>query len=58
VLFRVADMLKDLGLAQDLYRRSGSSTPMTATADDLFRRAGADQGELDIPAVVEIFRGA
>jgi 3-hydroxyisobutyrate dehydrogenase-like beta-hydroxyacid dehydrogenase len=58
VLFRVADMVKDLGLALELYRRSGSLTPATELADDLFRRAAPAQGELDIPAVAEIFRGA
>jgi 3-hydroxyisobutyrate dehydrogenase len=55
VLFRVADMVKDLGLAQDVYRHSGSETPVTAVVDELFTRAARDHGELDIPAVAEIF---
>jgi 3-hydroxyisobutyrate dehydrogenase len=55
VLFRVADLAKDLGLAQDVYRHSGSYTPFTAVADDLYTRALADHAELDIPAVAEIF---
>ena len=55
VLFRVLDMVKDLGLALDVYRRAGSVTPITLVADDLFTRAAALHGELDIPAVAEIF---
>jgi 3-hydroxyisobutyrate dehydrogenase-like beta-hydroxyacid dehydrogenase len=56
VLFRTADMVKDLGLALDLYRRSGAETPLTLVAEDLFSRAAQENGELDIPAVAEIFR--
>ena len=55
VLFRVADMAKDLGLALEVYRRSGSDTPFTITADELFTRAAENSGELDLPAVAEIF---
>jgi 3-hydroxyisobutyrate dehydrogenase-like beta-hydroxyacid dehydrogenase len=58
VLFRVADMVKDLGLAQELFRRAGRDTPMAQVADDLFTRAAQEHGELDIPAVAEVFRGA
>jgi 3-hydroxyisobutyrate dehydrogenase-like beta-hydroxyacid dehydrogenase len=50
--------VKELGLAQEVYRRSGSETPMTVVADDLFTRAASGHAELDIPAVSEIFRGA
>lgn len=55
VWFRVADLVKDLRLAQDLYRRSGSATPLTRAAHDVFTRAAPDHGELDTPAVAEIF---
>lgn len=53
--FRVADLVKDLRLAQDLYRRSGSATPLTRAAANLFSRAAPDHGELDTPAVAETF---
>ncbi len=55
VLFRLADMLKDLGLALDVYRRSGSDTPITALTEELFARAAPRHGELDLPAVAEVF---
>jgi 3-hydroxyisobutyrate dehydrogenase-like beta-hydroxyacid dehydrogenase len=58
VLFRVADMVKDLGLALEVYRRAGSDTPFTLVADEMFTRAAQDHGELDIPAVAEIVHGA
>ncbi|MGD0381268.1 MAG: NAD(P)-dependent oxidoreductase [Acidimicrobiales bacterium] len=58
VLFRVADMAKDLGLALEVYRRAGSETPLTLVADELFTRAAQHHGELDIPAVAEIVQGA
>jgi len=58
VLFRVADLAKDLGLAGDLYRDGGSYTPFTQVADDLYTRALPDHAELDIPAVAEIFYDA
>jgi 3-hydroxyisobutyrate dehydrogenase-like beta-hydroxyacid dehydrogenase len=55
VLFRVADMVKDLGLALEVYRRSGSDTPITVATEELFTRAAQPHGELDLPAVAEIF---
>ncbi len=58
VLFRVADMAKDLGLALEVYGRSGADTPLALVADDLFSRAVPAHGELDIPAVAEVFHGA
>jgi 3-hydroxyisobutyrate dehydrogenase-like beta-hydroxyacid dehydrogenase len=53
VLFWVADMVKDLGLALDLYGGAGSDTPMALVADDLFSRAAHPHGVLDVPAVAE-----
>jgi len=55
VLFRLADMLKDLGLALEVYRRSGCDTPVTAVTEELFARAAPRYGELDLPAVAEVF---
>ncbi len=57
VLFRLADMLKDLRLALEVSRRSGSDTPLTALTEELYARAAPSQGELDLPAVAEIFHG-
>ena len=56
VTFRVGDLLKDVGLALDLYRRSGSFTPISAAALDVFTRAAAEHADDDIPAVSEAFR--
>jgi 3-hydroxyisobutyrate dehydrogenase len=58
VMFRVADLAKDLGLALDLYRRSGSDAPITVAVDTLVTAAVEKYGELDIPAVGEIFHDA
>jgi 3-hydroxyisobutyrate dehydrogenase-like beta-hydroxyacid dehydrogenase len=58
VLFRVADMVKDLHLALEVYRRSGSDTPITVTTESLFSRAAERHGELDLPAVAEVFHDA
>ncbi len=48
-------MVKDLGLALEVYRRSGCATPVTAVTEDLFARAAPRFGELDLPAVAEVF---
>jgi 3-hydroxyisobutyrate dehydrogenase-like beta-hydroxyacid dehydrogenase len=54
-MFRVADLLKDLGLAQSLYGEVGIDTPLTETTRGLFQRAAAEHGEQDIAAIAELW---
>jgi len=56
VTFRVADAHKDLRLALELFRHSGSATPLTARAEELFGEAELRHGDVDLPAVAEVFR--
>jgi len=57
VLFRLADMVKDLGLASGLYRDIGMDTPLTQTAKELFQRAAQDHSEQDLAAIAALWRG-
>jgi 3-hydroxyisobutyrate dehydrogenase-like beta-hydroxyacid dehydrogenase len=57
VLFRLADMVKDLGLATGLYRDIGIDTPLTQTAKELFQRAAQDHSEQDLAAIADLWRG-
>jgi 3-hydroxyisobutyrate dehydrogenase len=56
VMFRVADLLKDLGLARELYHQVGIDTPITETTRGLFQRAATEHGEQDIAAIAELWR--
>jgi 3-hydroxyisobutyrate dehydrogenase-like beta-hydroxyacid dehydrogenase len=56
VMFRLADLLKDLGLARDLYRDVGVDTPLTDTTRELFERAAGEHGEQDIAAIADLWR--
>jgi 3-hydroxyisobutyrate dehydrogenase-like beta-hydroxyacid dehydrogenase len=56
VMFRVADLLKDLGLARELYHQAGIDTPLTETTRGLFQRAATEHREQDIAAIAELWR--
>lgn len=56
VMFRVADLLKDLKLAHGLYAEVGVDAPLTDTTRDLFERAAAEHSEQDIAAIAEFWR--
>jgi len=55
-MFRVADMDKDLHLAQELYEKIGIETPLSQTARELFDRAAGEHGEQDLAAIAELWR--
>ena len=56
VLFRLADMVKDLHLALDVYQEVGIDTPLSQTTRELFERAARDHGEEDLAAIAELWR--
>lgn len=56
VNFRLADMVKDLDLALDVYREVGAETPLTVSTRDLFAKAREKHGELDLAAISELWR--
>ena len=55
-MFRLADLLKDLKLAQGLYGEVGIDTPLTQTTRELVERAATEHGEQDIAAIAELWR--
>lgn len=55
VTFALRDMVKDLDLALELFSDTGSATPLTATARDIFVRAAEQYGDLDVSAVVAAY---
>jgi len=55
-MFRLADLVKDLGLARELYQEIGIDTPLTATTRELFQRAFGEHGEQDIAAIAALWR--
>jgi 3-hydroxyisobutyrate dehydrogenase-like beta-hydroxyacid dehydrogenase len=55
VTFALRDALKDVRLATALYGRSGSTTPLTSVAKDLYERASRSVGGLDISAISTIY---
>src|SRR2546422_1812334 len=56
VMFRLADMVKDLQLALDVYQEVGIDTPLSQTTRELFERAARDHGEEDLAAIAELWR--
>jgi 3-hydroxyisobutyrate dehydrogenase/2-hydroxy-3-oxopropionate reductase len=56
--FALRDLRKDLGLALDLFGKSGSPTPLTRSSSDLVSAAAAVTPDLDISAVLLPYRGA
>jgi 3-hydroxyisobutyrate dehydrogenase-like beta-hydroxyacid dehydrogenase len=54
-MFRLADLVKDLRLAHDLYREVGIETPLTETTRELFERAAREHSEQDIAAIGELW---
>jgi 3-hydroxyisobutyrate dehydrogenase-like beta-hydroxyacid dehydrogenase len=55
VTFALRDALKDVRLALDLYRRRGVATPITATLEELYERAAASAGNLDMSAIATVY---
>ena len=55
-MFAVHDLVKDLELALDLYRRASAATPLTRETRDLFVETAAQSSDLDISAIVKARR--
>ena len=56
VMFRLADMVKDLDFALEVYQDVGIDTPLSQTTRELFERAARDHGEEDLAAIAELWR--
>jgi 3-hydroxyisobutyrate dehydrogenase-like beta-hydroxyacid dehydrogenase len=56
VMFRVADIVKDLQLADGLYHEVGIETPLTETTRQLFERAAKDHAAEDLAAIAALWR--
>jgi 3-hydroxyisobutyrate dehydrogenase len=52
-LFAVRDLVKDLGLALDVYRRAGATVPLTLETRELFSEITPLSDNLDISAIVK-----
>jgi len=55
--FATALMNKDLGLAMDAVRSSGSSAPLGSHAAEIYATFAVEHGALDFSAVIEMLRG-
>jgi 3-hydroxyisobutyrate dehydrogenase-like beta-hydroxyacid dehydrogenase len=54
-LFAVRDIVKDLNLANELYRRVGASTPLAAMTKQLYDRVADSAADLDITAIASLY---
>ena len=57
VTFSLRDALKDVRLALELYKRSGSTTPLTSATEALYQRAATSVADLDISAINSLYEG-
>jgi 3-hydroxyisobutyrate dehydrogenase-like beta-hydroxyacid dehydrogenase len=55
VLFALHDAVKDLGLALEVYRRTGSTTPLTEKTKELYERAAKSVGSLDMSSIASLY---
>jgi 3-hydroxyisobutyrate dehydrogenase len=54
-MFAVRDLVKDLGLALDLYERASAAVPLTREARALFAETASESNDLDISAIVNTY---
>jgi len=55
VTFALRDMVKDLGMALELYQRSGATTPLTIATKELYEGAAKAAGDLDLAAIMTFY---
>jgi 3-hydroxyisobutyrate dehydrogenase-like beta-hydroxyacid dehydrogenase len=58
VTFALRDAVKDLRLATELFKRVGSTTPITAKTKELFEKAAESAGDLDLSAISTLYEKA
>jgi 3-hydroxyisobutyrate dehydrogenase len=54
-MFAVHDLVKDLGLALDVYERANAAVPLTREARALFAETASESNDLDISAIVKAY---
>lgn len=55
VTFALRDGLKDLRLANDLFRRKGANAPLAAATKELYEKAAKSVADLDLSAIASIY---
>ena len=54
-MFAVHDLVKDLGLALEMYERANAAVPLTREASALFAETASESNDLDISAIVNAY---
>ena len=54
-MFAVHDLVKDLGLALDVYERANAAVPLTRQARVLYEETASESNDLDISAIVNAY---
>jgi 3-hydroxyisobutyrate dehydrogenase-like beta-hydroxyacid dehydrogenase len=55
VNFALRDAVKDLRLATELYKKTGSTTPLAVATKELYERAMQSAGDLDLSAIATLY---
>jgi 3-hydroxyisobutyrate dehydrogenase-like beta-hydroxyacid dehydrogenase len=55
VNFALRDAVKDLRLATELYKRTGSTTPLALATKELYEQAAQSVGDLDLSAIASLY---
>ena len=56
-MFAVHDLVKDLGLALEVFERTNAAVPLTREARSLFDETASESSDLDISAIVNAYSG-
>ena len=56
-MFAVHDLVKDLGLALEVFERANAAVPLTREARSLFAETASESSDLDISAIVNAYSG-
>jgi 3-hydroxyisobutyrate dehydrogenase-like beta-hydroxyacid dehydrogenase len=55
VTFALRDAVKDLRLATELYKRNGTTTPLSTKTKELYEKAARSAGDLDMSAISTLY---
>ena len=58
VTFALRDVVKDLRLAGELFKRNGATTPLSVKTRELYEKAAESAGELDMSAISTLYEKA